>query len=257
MFEQLKIITMKGFQKYCFLLVLVSIATAAFGKNNTDSLKTHVIEGRTLNYIGDSISGVREGVWILYDGFKLVSDSGLYLHGKREGVWKSYQVGKLSWVGKYVMGKKEGLWVHTPYKGCVFQGNFKDGKEFGRWFCITSGILTKDEFYNSKGKHGLQRDFYQSGKLRSKVTYVDGEKDGVVELRYQSGKLWGHCEYKMGMAVTDDIEYYESGKVRRRTYHNDKGVQTLTKAWYENGELYEVSKWDGATWVEVINKEKG
>lgn len=234
--------------------MLITVNTVAVG--NTDSLKTHVIEGRSLHYRGDSISGVREGVWILYDGFKLVSDSGLYVNGKKEGVWKSYHVGKLSWVGKYVNGEKEGLWVHTPYKGCINQGSFKEGKEIGRWYTVINGVLTKDEFYNSKGKHGLQRGFYQSGKLRSKVTFVDGKKDGVVELYYQSGKLWEICEYRMGLPITDATEYYESGKIRRKWYHSDNGERVLTKAWDENGELFEVSKWDGTAWVETTNTTK-
>ena len=48
---------------------------------------------------------------------------------------------------------------------------------------------------------GVQKDYYENGKLQGEATYKNGQLDGVAKLYDESGKLIEEATFKNGKQV--------------------------------------------------------
>ena len=139
----------------------------------------------------------------------------------------------------------------------------------------TSGLVTREETFpngklkarwaeraNADGsttKHGIFENFYDNGKPKSRVEFVDGKENGLMmswqndgklisTLSYRDGQLEGLCTYfdadgtKMSSGTYKNGKehgvftlYFPSGKVQGKTTWK-KGMQHgKFEVWHENG----------------------
>ena len=78
-----------------------------------------------------------------------------------------------------------------------------------------------------KGKyHGLYKQFFSNGQLRTKGFYDNGVKNGLWESYHENGTLHSKGIYKNGFWEGLWVDHYEDGSVR-------------SKGFYRNGKLIE------------------
>ena len=73
----------------------------------------------------------------------------------------------------------------------------------------------------------IRKEYYPSGKLKTVVNYVNGEKEGIYKEYYESGQLWIEENYKNDKKNGVYSEYSKTGELRfRDIYKNDKRIKT-------------------------------
>jgi len=68
---------------------------------------------------------------------------------------------------------------------------------------------------------GEYRQYYSSGKLRSKGQYLDGKKNGRWTTFHENGKMHSSGQYRRGKWEGVWIDYYEDGSVRSQGFYVD------------------------------------
>ena len=97
--------------------------------------------------------------------------------------------------------------------------------------------VKEEDARKPKVKNGEKRYYYDSGQLKSIVTYKDNKKVGVSHTYYKSGEKQYDIPYQDGKKHGKVLWYYKSGKVYRETeYQNGKKNGTQRKFW-EDGKL--------------------
>lgn len=81
----------------------------------------------------------------------------------------------------------------------------------------------------------VQRDFYDSGRLRSIATLKNGLLDGVSKSYYESGALKTDAHYKYGLLNGLAREYYESGSLKAQTFFENGILNGVSISWAEDG----------------------
>ncbi len=109
-----------------------------------------------------------------------------------------------------------GMYREYFKSGQVFvSGQFKYGKRDGEWV-----------FY------------HENGELAKKVSYVNGQPDGVVETRDEKGALQARREYQGGKRAATWLIYAPGGEqVIREEHYVDGKPDGLWKNWFADGQL--------------------
>ncbi|NNM94370.1 MAG: hypothetical protein HKL88_02775 [Bacteroidia bacterium] len=143
-----------------------------------------------------------------------------------------------------VNGMKEGKWIE--YKNEDWKSTkdtnssnyelivYKADKPYG----ITRGYAKSKLFYETPyidGKaNGLQKIFYEDGKVKVVFPCSEGKHNGLAKQYYESGKLEGEVLYTNGTINGEVKWYYENGKLQSEiTYTN--GVKGATRNYDTNG----------------------
>ena len=114
----------------------------------------------------------------------------------------------------------------VPFTGKVTgqeQGTFKNGKKEGPWV-----------------------EYWDNGRLQSRIFYKNGEKKGPSVFYFDDGQLWGKGDFKNGEMEGPWVEY------------NDNG-QLLYEGNYKNGKRegpWVVYQSDGTVWEEYTGTYK-
>jgi antitoxin component YwqK of YwqJK toxin-antitoxin module len=198
-------------------------------------------------YVDGKINGLEKGY---YENGSLMYESPM-INGKTNGVYKEYYLnGKLEMEGLYSNDSlhiikdynENGILERiTPYTfsnkdSCRIDGVQKSYYEDGK--------VREEVTYNNSKIIGISKEYYESGKLKSEVHWIDGKVSGDRKNYYESGKLLSETpciynqeeDYVMPNGVSK--EYYENGKLKSIiTYVNDDVVATIK--YNENGALTE------------------
>ncbi len=91
------------------------------------------------------------------------------------------------------------------YYGCSGQIKNKEGKStkvvVGK---VVKNSLSIDSIhynqYQNEQKHGVWREHYRNGKLKSESNYAKGKKEGLCKEWWETGNLWTAGIYKNGTA---------------------------------------------------------
>ena len=142
---------------------------------------------------------------------------GKYLNGKRNGKGKEYKVsGELVFEGEYLNGKRNGLGIEYHKNGKMkFNGEYKDGKKWnGKVYNYSEDLIC--EFKEGKG---MIDEYNDRGSLKSRCSYVNGEKNGIgteyyydngfsyeISIEYLNGKKW-NGKRELDIAETKRIRY--------------------------------------------------
>jgi antitoxin component YwqK of YwqJK toxin-antitoxin module len=143
------------------------------------------------------------------------------VHGVRQGKWIVYK------------DSDEKMTTDTtaPYYALMI---FKSG--------VAYGIVR--QYYNKSGKllsegreNGIEKWYYEDGKLQAEVPYVNSHKNGMEKWYYESGKLQYETPNVNDKTEGVKKEYYENGALKAECpYSNDK-EEGIEKDYYEDGKL--------------------
>lgn len=263
--------------------------------------------GKKINYSDEEIikenlkNGVKDGWKKIYFKDSTLKRKVYFKKGKKDGYEKVYnKIGRLISLLKFdngflvsrefinrkdKQGRKQGTWkTFYPDGDIKFSGNYLDGKKNGIFKKYDKkGNLVSIEKYEKGDKvvedketadYKIKRDFYESGEVKTKATFLDGKMDGVrreydkngnviesyimdegnvvgkgiVDKEglkqgnwkeyYDSGKLKAKGKYKDDVKIGLWVYYYKNGKIEQKGHYNEKGKPTGEWKWYyRNGQL--------------------
>lgn len=88
-------------------------------------------------------------------------------------------------------------------------------------------------------RHGLFKNFYETGELMYEGSFENGKQEGVFKLYYKNGDLKRENNFKNDIKIFQK-EYYEGNKIKSETsYNEDTGNESSKKEWDEEGNLTE------------------
>jgi antitoxin component YwqK of YwqJK toxin-antitoxin module len=209
----------------------------------------HPDNGDTLFYAKFN-NGLLNGPWLEKFGAKQVWQRGSYCHQKMCGTWTRNQTsGKPYEIRKY--NKKTGQ--STAITEFYPNGNLKSSNDYEtgasesrdekgninyRYIIIdevnkimqsenyynNTNILKSRTIYKNKIQDGLSETFYLSGKLQSKMPYINGKRNGTYYEYFENGDLkrmshWENDKLEgMGIFVSDqgkiDTLYYRNNNLQ-------------------------------------------
>lgn len=202
---------------------------------------------------------LEEDLFVSHGPARYYYDSG-HLLSKRyflEGVLQGkatdfYKNGKKLMATTFIDGQLQGNFTSWYPDGKADQtGFYLDDRVFGLFKSYYNNEKLKwIEFYDSTGtKQGTDSTFYETGKLESSFSFVDGLEDGPAAFWHRNGKLWSRRDYLNGILV--EVEFirdkngreleigtYTKGKGYLNVY-NDDGV-LIEREHYKAGKLRKV-----------------
>ena len=94
-----------------------------------------------------------------------------------------------------------------------------------------------------EAKDGAIETYYDTGQLKSRANYKDGNRDGLCESWYENGQLKSRANYKDDKLDGLYEYWYENGQQWVITnYKNDK-LDGLYEYWYENGQQWVITNY--------------
>ena len=129
-------------------------------------------------------------------------------------------------------------------------GTFKDGRllnpDTNKPFTGNLDVINNDwgvnaiEFnkdYVDGVLHGIERSYYQSGKLRSEGEFVKGVVNGFVTGYYEDGTIKVRAFFDNGVKQGRVVYYYPDGSKQVEQFFGNDKLNGLVRTWYENGNL--------------------
>lgn len=84
-------------------------------------------------------------------------------------------------------------------------------------------LNTKDEKISSK--HKLIKTYYDNGKIRTSISYLNGIKDGIQKEFYSNGNLMIKTYYLNGKKHGVQTIYEEAGKIHKTSFYINGSLQ--------------------------------
>ncbi|MCC5813193.1 MAG: LIC20035 family adhesin [Leptospira sp.] len=212
-----------------------------------------------LDMIGRYQDDKRVGIWKAYHrDTNIVSAEIPYENDKRNGIVKSYdQSGKLSGETPWVMDERNGIAkTYTPSGDILSQTNWRNDKRNGSYFRKimmkgSANMMEEGDFVNDK-RHGEWKFYHtNSGLLRQKAIYTNGELNGAETNYHADGKTVLSEGMNRGDARVGQWKiYYDDGKIRgeggyvpipesQRAEGDPKFKQFgVWKEYYKNGQIF-------------------
>ena len=139
-------------------------------------------------------------------------------------VFKLGEDGKMLEEGFIKDGVKNGQWItYDPSKGAVNKiESFVDGQLTGYSFIISSrGYIDQQAGFLNNTLHGRNYN-YRYGRPKSELFYSNGQLDGIQKEYYDNGKLQQETEFKDG--IQDGVyNYYSDDGILRMSYMYENG----------------------------------
>lgn len=98
---------------------------------------------------------------------------------------------------------------------------------------------------NANGRaEGLQKNYYEDGKIKNEVTYVDGKRTGPARQFYTTGKLESEITYKDNQKDGPSKWYYEDGILYQEVTFVQGKKHGEEKKYHNTGKLMARLYWD-------------
>jgi antitoxin component YwqK of YwqJK toxin-antitoxin module len=154
----------------------------------------HAVEYKPINATAPGLKAVNGIVYFneaLFSGtvFNLFPNSNdtaaimNFRNGREDGVWKKkYAHNKLEEIREFKDGIKTGEYIAWwPNGNKKLQYEFKDGEYEGTCYeWNEQGQMTKEANYKAGYEDGLQKIFYDNGKIHSNFVVVNGRRYGLL-----------------------------------------------------------------------------
>lgn len=106
--------------------------------------------------------------------------------------------------------------------------------------------------YNGEDGYWKVRDFYKSGQVQMSGAFIEKEMkrhQGLFEWFYADGKLKQRTTYAIGVAIGEDLHYYENGQLDTYRKFDDEGKMLEEKLYKEDGSesVLESAEFPGGT----------
>ena len=143
----------------------------------------------------------------------------LMVNGLKEGKWFEYRSFKLE-------GRKRHLRTLIVYKAGEPFGIVREYSKIShKW------LLKRETPYKDGKKNGLEKCYYDDGKLSSTRPYINDKDTGEAKDYYESGKL----EYENTDSTV--MKWYENGNLEWVDYWKNHKKNGMSKSYYEDGKL--------------------
>ncbi|UUV17054.1 hypothetical protein NRK67_03880 [Fusobacteria bacterium ZRK30] len=176
--------------------------------------------------------------------------------GVPEGQFLAYEHENSKTIGYIVNGVIEGKSIHYHGDKVYYVDSYNKGKEYKR--TIYYDYEKKHIKQTHKGAHtntswikvGLDKTYYENGKLKKDINYGDGlsfEKKVEVTEYYSNGKIKskGIMNYYLNINIGKKIEFYEDGKKKAEQNYGDQGYSVgPQKYYYSNGKLKKIENYN-------------
>ncbi|NJK97907.1 MAG: hypothetical protein HC905_26035 [Bacteroidales bacterium] len=229
--------------------------------------------GQTSKTEGDTIfnqtdkQGFKQGFWKGYYENKKIKYTGYFKDNKPVGVFKRYyddgiikaimvydqtsiktyatlyyQNGSKAAEGNYIGNLKDSTWNYYSFydKSLSNRENYVKGKKEGLSISYyPSGKVSQELQFNNDMKHGIWKQYYESGSLKLSATYVAGKRSGEFLVNYPDDKpewkgyyledmkdgVWMH--YNPDGSFDSQIEFVKG--IARNAEELDKKEQEVLK----------------------------
>jgi len=146
----------------------------------------------------------------------------MYSDGLAHGIYiKMHPGGNTEVAGKYILDKKEGSWFtyntdSTLVASEVFFNNQLQGEK-----TLFFGSGKKSEIFNyvNGNKHGIWKQFFDEGGIKSEGAYYGNYLNGVVKHYYPNGKIKTKGNFEKRKKEGAWIEYNENGEETHKNYY--------------------------------------
>lgn len=110
----------------------------------------------------------------------------------------------------------------------------KDGLREGATEHLAEGKVVRFETFRAGRLHGLTEERDETGTVRRRAVYADGEKDGPEERFFTDGKLDERTSWRKGAKVVIE-RMWQNGQRRSRLTYEDEGKRELNEEFWDNG----------------------
>ena len=205
------------------------------------------------------------GYNIFYHSNGEIASEGLFKNGLPNGIWKSYSnKGILISEGKKLKGLSDSIWTFYDTKGLVKNKieYFNDKKNGCAIYFDTLGFSIKELFYVNNIIENEQIEYYQSGKIKSIINFVDGKKigdafeyseDGIIitELIFNDGFLKSKKEInrynKDGLKTGYWRDFYSNGKLKSESNFDNGVKKGISKQYNSKGKIETIKNFSSDT----------
>ncbi len=229
-----------------FVIANNSISQAENGffdpKEATNSYENGFKQGKWIEYLGDDYGGRKVCQKDTATYYRLE----VFNAGKLTGIVRVfYMTGQLEFEGRIISFLPEEIYQDTckwfyPDGALWEKINYKNGEICGGASYYNSGKIQRQYAPCVNGKsNGIQKEYYESGKLQSELNYSDGKKNGVYKSYYENGKLQYESNYTNDKRNGAFKGYYENGVLKFEIPYTNDLINGVYKEYFENANLKE------------------
>ena len=204
----------------------------------------------------------------------IVSSEGSMINGKPDGYWKTYnEVGMLISEGNRKNFLLDSLWKFYNKSGnLILEINYKNNKKNGIRRTYRKKEIIEENFVDDI-KNGATNYFFQNGKLKRTVNFMDGLESGISkEYANDDGRVIILTTYKKGFVVEiERINKFDNNKLKQgnwKYFHKNGNLKLegkykndlkngYFKTYSEDGNLKSTEKYiDGVLQIDVVELVK-
>lgn len=116
-------------------------------------------------------------------------------------------------------GRAQGLLGQTFHaNGRLESTRFTDGAVERFITYYEDGRVRAMGSYHNGRRHGVWREFDESGVLLAEARFVDGRRQGTWEFRDHANAVVGHLQYEDGLLAQGEVIDPATGSISRRHY---------------------------------------
>jgi len=102
----------------------------------------------------------------------------------------------------------------------------------------TESAADKPLTKNAQGRaEGVQKSYYETGKIKNEVTYVDGRRDGPARQYYANGQAESEITYKNNLKDGPSRWYYEDGILYQEVPFRAGKKHGVEKKYHNTGKI--------------------
>lgn len=113
----------------------------------------------------------------------------------------------------------------------------RETKEITDTFVDPKNIVLITRRLGSDTSERIEKEYYESGKLKAEFIIKNGEEDVIVKHYYENGKLQAEAPFKNKLIEGNLLAYDESGNLQSETPHKKGVIDGIRKDYYEKGKL--------------------
>ena len=169
---------------FCIVLIIATGCSMngrqeSFKQFNADAIQLQMQNGIVMRN-GKPFSGI---IYRLSDNKRDTTEITGFRKGKEHGIWKKfYPGGKPMSIRFFDNGKKVGNFhAWWPNGKPQFAYHFEDGEYEGKYReWNEAGVLVNERTYKKGYEEGVQKQFYDDGRIRSNYVMIDGKRYGLL-----------------------------------------------------------------------------
>lgn len=186
---------------------------------------------------GMSINGNTEQVWKYYHPDGTLSNKTFNSEGELNGYYQNYTAsGNLFSKQKWNKGKLEMIIQYDSLKNILAKHNLPAGN--GQLQLITnSGKVRSNISYVCGQPEGIIEDYYEDGSLNSRAVVTKTKYNGRIETFYPDGSIRTSGNYKDDLLDSTWLSYDDLGQLSTKGFYKEGLLNGLSTAYHPNGQI--------------------